>query len=376
LARTKSVQAFKDESLDLEARIVDAIRSVGPRNVSLISRMTGAHVETIRYKIKKQFRKLGFKIHADVDFKKLGLTLHWATFHFSRTYYDAASAVLRTLNEIGYLTYFAKIVPQGHYVALFAIPSGKTQQYRGFLSHLRKSGVFADFTIDEVLVSRHKSMDPKFFNFQSGKWDVEWNRVKEEAGVPLQFDGKESQPVADYYDLLLIKELQLDALQHVVAAARKLKVNQKTFEYHYRAHVLKKKLIPSYIVRWMQDQEKTLVHTVVLTRMTFRGLSQTEFSRVQRAVSKIPFLWAEEVLRDGTYITTLCIPGAELITTFSYLNGEVSDLQSKVEVGYIKPRESSLFTIPYNMFSADGWKFDPHHLERELAKRVALFIRK
>ncbi len=338
--------------------------------------MTGAHVETIRYKIKKQFRKLGFRIHADVDYGKLGLTLHWATFHFSRSYYEVAPKILRILNQIGYLTYFAKIIPQGHYVALFALPSGKTQQYRGFLRGLQKAGVFEDFTIDEVLVSRHKSMDTRFFNFQSGKWEVEWNKVKEGAGAPLQNDRRDNHQVADYYDLLLIKELQIDALQHVVAAARKLKVNQKTFEYHYRAHVLKQKLIPSYIVRWMQDQEKTLAHTVMLTRMTFRGLKETEFSNVQRAVSKIPFLWAEELLHDGTYIATLCVPGPELLTTFNYLNGEVSDLYSKVEVGYIKLPEASLFTIPYEMYGDDGWKFDPRQMQRDFARRADSSIRK
>ncbi len=312
----------------------------------------------------------------DVDYRKLGLTLHWATLHFSRSYSDAAPKILRTLYEIGYLTYFAKIVPQGHYIALFALPNGKTQQYRGFLGHLQKLGIFADFTIEEVLVSRHKAMDPRFFNFQSGKWEVEWNRVKEEAGVPLPLDKKEGRAVVDSYDLLLIKELEIDALQHVVAAARKLKVNQKTFEYHYRAHVLKQRLIRSYIVRWMRDVEKTLAHTVILTRMTFRGLKQTEFSKVQRAVSKIPFLWAEEIMRDGTYIATLCIPVAELITTYSYLNTEVSDLHSKVEVGYIKLPEASRFTIPYTMYGEDGWKLEPHQLEREFAKRANPSVRK
>jgi DNA-binding Lrp family transcriptional regulator len=364
------VQAFKDESLDLEARIIDSIRSVGPKNVSLISRMTGAHVETIRYKIKKQFRKLGFKIHADVDYSKLGLTLHWATFHFSRSSYFDAPKILRTLNQIGYLTYFAKIVPQGHYVALFALPNGTTQQYRGFLSYLRKSGVFSDFTFDEVLVNKHKSMNPRFFNFQSGKWEVEWNKVKEDAGAPLQIEKKESRSVADYYDLLLIKELQIDALQHVVAAARKLKVNQKTFEYHYRAHVLKQKLIPSYLVSWMQDTEKSLAHSLVVTRMTFRGLSEGDFSKVQLAVSKIPFLWAEDLLRDGTYIATLCIPVEDLMMTYVYLNSQVSDLNSMVEVGHLKPGETSFFTIPHNMYSDDGWKFDTADMKAEFARKA------
>jgi len=115
LPTTKSIQTTRDESPDLEARIIAAIGAAGPRNVAQISRMTHAHQETIRYKVKKRFGRLGFRFHAEVDFEKLGLTLHWATLDFTKEYYGMAPQILRALNQVGYLTYFAKLVPQGTY---------------------------------------------------------------------------------------------------------------------------------------------------------------------------------------------------------------------------------------------------------------------
>ncbi|MDA4128246.1 MAG: Lrp/AsnC family transcriptional regulator [Thaumarchaeota archaeon] len=370
MARTRAVQAFRDEPIDLEARIINAIREVGPKNVSLLSRKTGAHAETVRYKMKKQFKRLGFRIHADVDYRKIGLSLHWATVQFTPKYRDAAPAVFRVLNRIGYLTYYAKMLPRGSYVALFALPSGTTDQYRSFLEHLESSGIFADFTFDEVLASRHNSMNPKYFNFRSGRWEVVWNSLSSDEGNPLRVDTKHVEASPDYYDLLLIKELQKDALQHIVAIARKLKVHQKTLEYHYRAHVQREKLIPGFVIRWTQDIEKSLAHSVVLARITFSGLGRAEFVEAQAVISRIPFLWAEDLLSDGTYIATLCIPVEEVLTTFDHINKQLPDLNSSLDVGYIKVSDAWLFTIPYNMYGDKGWKFDVPQMVSLFAKEA------
>ncbi len=376
MSPTKSVQTIRDESPDLEARIITAIGMAGPRNVAQISRMTHAHQETIRYKIKKRFGRLGFKFHAEVDFDKLGLTLHWATFDFAKAYYGMAPQILRALNQVGYLTYFAKVVPQGNHIALFALPQNTADQYREFLSELRAKGILNSFTLNEVLVSRHKAMDPRFFNFRSGRWEIEWEKVAEQAPLPLPQVGNTRAEDFDYYDLLVIKELQKDSLQHLTGIAKKLKVHQKTLEYHYRTHVQRWKLVPSYRIRWTQDTTKRLIHSIAVTRLTFHGLSRLEFTEAQAAIGKIPFLWAEDLLQDGTYIATMYVPVTDLISVFAYINGAQPSLESKVDVGFIKPADSSFFTIPYNMYEKDRWKFDPKRMEAALRKESVIPLEK
>jgi hypothetical protein len=168
----------------------------------------------------------------------------------------------------------------------------------------------------------------------------------------------------DLYDLLIIKELQKDSLQHLVEIGRILKVNQKTLEYHYRTHVQKGRLIPSYTVRWTQDIEKSLTHSIQIARLEANGLSNAEFIRLQAAVSKIPFLWAEELLRDGTYVATILMPSQEAVSTFDYIGSEVPNLDSRISVGYIKPHDAFLFTIPFEMFEK-GWSINLDRLESD-----------
>ena len=376
MSHAKSIEAARDGSPDLEARIIRAIGAAGPRNVAQISRMTGAHQETIRYKIKKRFGRLGFRFHAEVDFNKIGLSLHWAAMDFSKGYHAMAPQILRALNQVGYLTYFAKTVPQGNYVTTFALPENTADQYREFLSGLVESGILNAFTLDEVQVSRHKAMDPRFFNFRSGRWEIEWSKVSELPSSPLPLSSKARPVDFDYYDLLVIKELQKDSLQHLTGIAKKLKVHQKTLEYHYRTHVQKWKLVPSYTIRWSQDTTKKLVHSVATTVMTFRGLSRPEYTSVQAAISKVPFLWSEDLLRDGTYIAVLHIPVTDMIKATSYVSGTLPNLSSKVTMGFVEPANATSFTIPHHMYKDDRWKFDLRQMENSLRKESVTPLKK
>jgi DNA-binding Lrp family transcriptional regulator len=376
LARVKEVQALRDGSLDLEARIITAIGAVGPRNIAEIARLTGAHQETIRYDVKTRLARLGFRYHAEIDWDKLGLTQHWATLHFSPRYAGSELEIFEAMNKACYLTYYTKVLPQGKYLTIFSLPSGQTNEFKSFLKRLCERGILADFSLDEVVLSRHPPMNPKFFNFRSGRWEVEWDRVRREPARPLPLEKKVGVSLADYYDLLLIKELQKDARQQIVGIARKLKLSDKTLEYHYRAHVLGHRLIRSFIVRWAQDIEKKLSHSVAFTRMTFKRLEEGELKKIQGAMSKVPFLWAEDLLRDGTYVATLYIPVEEALGTLSYINDEVPYLDTKVEIGYLKPRESYLYTIPHNMYVDGKWTFDAQRMESALVKAVARIFAK
>jgi hypothetical protein len=376
MPKTRTVQTFRDESLDLEARIIAAIGSAGPRNVAQIARLTGAHQETIRYKIKKRFAGRGFRFQAEVDYSRLGLSLYWARLELHPLYHSSASRFFDALNRAGYLVHFSKIVPSGHFVALFALPSGKGGDLGRFLDRLVDRRIITGFALSRVLAERHKPMDVGHFNFQKGRWEVDWQRVKASAESPLPAEGGQPSRMADEVDMLMIKELQIDGLQHTVGIARKLRMNSKTLEYHYRTHIIGRKLVPRYRVRWMRDLTKTVGHSTLVAVLTFRKLHEDDYRNIQRAVSRMPYLWVEYRLKDGTYIAILGVPTAEFMEMMGYVNDELPLLGAKVETGFMKVGESFNFTIPYNMFSDGEWKFDVGEMEEAVLKELSGGIKK
>ena len=71
---------------DTTVTIVNTIKEVGPRNVTLISRITGIPTETVRYKINKQLAAKGFRVHIAVDFHKLAMKSYSVVLDFSDEY--------------------------------------------------------------------------------------------------------------------------------------------------------------------------------------------------------------------------------------------------------------------------------------------------
>lgn len=375
MAGTKPVQTFKDESIDLEKRIISAISSVGPRNVAEISRVTGAHQETIRYKMKRQFIEQGFRFQADIDYRKLGLTLYWGRFVISPGLYESPIDLFRLLNDVAYLVYFSKILPQGHFVTIFSLPEGTIGEFTGFLESLRQRKVFSEFSLDRVLAQRHKSMDPQFFDFRRDRWEVDWDRVRRLRASPLGIERGRPEIQADYMDMLIIKELQKDARQHVTEIASKLRVLPKTLEYHYRTHVMKG-LIPGFRVRWMKDTDEPLSHSAISARLTFEGLEGGRYKAVQSAMNRLPYLWVEDLVEPSTYIATLAIPLADFGPTMRYVNKELQFLGKGFEMGYLSVEESKIYTIPYHMFSKGRWRFDPKRAESAVLKELEVSLEK
>lgn len=376
LTRATAVQAFKREPPDLDARIIDAIISVGPRNVAQIARMTSAHQETVRYKIVKRFGRRGFRFQAEVDYAKLGLSLHWATFEISPPYYALAPKLFGLMNEVGYIVHYSKSLPGGHYNALFALPTGTRGEFSEFLDGLKCEQIFRSFELDEVVTERHKPMDISQFDFQRDCWDVDWQKVRNTKAVPLPVEKSRVKPLADGTDMKIIKELQINALQHTTEIARKVGVNEKTVEYHYRKHIIDWKLIPGFRVRWMKDLTNTLTHSMIVVTLTFRGLHGEFLKKVQSSIYKLPFLWVEYFLRSGIYLATLAVPLPDFIETMAYVNEELRFLGQSVDVGYMKLGDSFNYTIPYDMYVNGDWEFDTTLMKATILEKISGGLKK
>ena len=359
------IAKLKDSTLDPTQRVVEAIMRVGPRNAALISRLTGVPTETVRYKIKRQLKEMGFRIHANIYYEKLGLTRHLGIIDFMPEYAELAVQILKGLHEVGYLVYYAKIIPHGYYAILLALPEGSAQGYDGFLRHLVDLRIIQRYSLEEVAWSRHLSMNPKYFDFDSGDWEFDWTKIETEKVSLEPALEPHDKAVVDKADLLLIKELQKDALQSIIDVARKVKIHPKTLRYHYHVHVESRGLIPRYLVRWMRDIESTKAHSIIFARIRFSTLTDVELIRARTAILKVPMSWSEYLLKETkSYLAEVVIPVEQYGDAFSYLSKQVTGFGQKMAVDVIDPFTASSFTIPYTMFDeAVGWTFDPADLK-------------
>jgi DNA-binding Lrp family transcriptional regulator len=351
-----------------EARMILAIRDIGPRNMSKISSITGIPVETVRYKLKRQLVKMGFYIRAQPSYGKLGLSPYWATIKFVKSDVQLPAKIFKILGERGYLVHCSRELPTGQYSANFAIPSGTISECTSNLDYLVRSKVLADYQLEEVTYAQYHSVNPEYFNFRSKRWEVDWNKVRAEE--PPQFKMRGTQITSfDKYDLILLKELENDALQHTTNIARKIKAATPVLGYHYRTHLQKYGLVETYVVGWTQEVKTRQNQVATITRIRISDVKQKELQQVHNTFVKLPFSWSEHMTSRNNFIATLSLPTEYMLDTLDYLNSELPTFADKIECSFIRKQDTAQFTIPDNMYERN-WNISYGELGPEIKKLV------
>jgi len=356
------VQERKDGFDDDFGLIIGAIKRVGPRNCSLISRLTGIPIETVRHKIEKQLVSKGFRFHVNVDYKKLGLIRHWLTLRFSDEYSELATKILEVLSRIGYLIYFGRILPQGSYASIVALPVDVIEDYVRFLDGLIDLGVLDSYEIDELSQVQQHFIKHEFYDFKKGTWNVNWAELEQsKADLPKTVENQSHEMIADEKDLHILEQLQFDPMASFAKISRELNMNQKNVRYHYLKHIVGRRLIREYIVRWqasLGDYERRSILALVVR---LRSITSSDLSAVQEIFNRIPFTWFDTFSEDGGfYLAYVTLPMDQYVNVLDFLRKNIpKQCVNDLKVSLIDLSCSMGYTIPYEMFDAEqGWVFD------------------
>ena len=348
-------------------RLIKAIEKVGPRNAALIARITGLPERTARYWIKVKLPGLGFVFQPVVDESRLGLVKHLMRIRFGGDLGHAALNVLDVLGRRAYLTYYAGLMPHDEFIALVDLPVNMEDRYRDLLHELANAGVLDSYELyplDEVWKT---STDVRYFDFNRGAWALnmivpdEEVEVGERTTVIRRADCEE--PSLDKIDLLIVKELQKDALQPFTQMAETLGVDEATLRYHYREHVLDR-IISGYMVIWhpMGSLSRGDSMGLVLLSEVDEGM----FARMSSILAKIPFSRFEGIsIERALYVLIMEVPTSWLASTLRLIRD--ARLPRGAEFTFIDGLRIGNFTIPYELYDGEArWTFDKKSVRDEV----------
>jgi len=356
LARLGKPESVSDSKV---ISIVEAIKSVGPRNCSLISRMTGIPIETVRYKIKRQLLRKGITFHATVDYEMLGLKRYWVTMEFSDDFRKFAPQILDSLSKFG-LTFYSRALPYSSYETMIAIPEGALGKCRETLDYMISRGILASYRVTPLSWVQHVSLRPEYYNFRRGKWDFRWNSL-----VPLTIRPSPLRCLPDggweldSLDLFVLKELQVNSITHLTSMAKKLGIGSKTLRYHYVNHVKGRNLLAGFAVKWSGLSRGSQGLVVLLVRV--RGVGLDSIPGLEEAFLRLPFTWMQSYSEEeSTFIAVLSLPSEQYVNTLSFLASSLPTYRDRIETLVLDTKYVMSYTVPYEMFDPDkGWHYDP-----------------
>ena len=175
------------------------------------------------------------------------------------------------MSEEANLAYFTRLLPQGNYVIILAVPTSVRAEYSSFISYMIDADILKSFQMHELLRIRYPPMRTEYYDFKAKRWNIDWRALSKATPSVAEPKSEELKlQKADLIDLLIIKKMQANAIIPLTRISSKLKLNSKTAYYHYRNHILGKK----------------------------SGLSGPELRQAQKTFNSIALLWSDAVSKD------------------------------------------------------------------------------
>ena len=334
-------------------QLVKLLSDLGP-DVPEIARKLGQFKESVRYRYKEKIVNHGIAVQAAVDHERLGLRRMMVVADVAEPYRGYAQAIFAAMHELCYVVGFAKTLVGGEHVVNFSIPEEHVREVRALFRELEEKGMFTRLEVYEFDWFRTVPMKAECYDFDTGRWDFDW-----QGSGPDDFQAAASVPSEksrfDGVDLLIVKELQMDANKSLKEIADKLHVNYKKLAWHYSSHVIARKLISGYTVNWMGTRydytlEKALhrKHRYFAVDLFVRNLSELEAMTIRRGINRLPFLWGEA--GGDSYFAEFAFPVDNVVEALQFIGEVTREVKDRVSIYPIDQSEAARFTIAYQLY--------------------------
>ncbi len=344
---SKSVNR-NDEFIEL----LDALKRYGPRNLSLISMLTGIPRETVRYKVKKQLKNLGFEIQMVPNFYRMGLTRLCARLSFTKNGLKIARHILDELGRNSYLSYYGKIAFSNDYLVLINPPSKWASVFGELFNNLQDEGVVESFEMSEIKEVGYPHVSYRLFDFEKGTWKIgEEGEPAYEGVVSMQKASSEEAAnyLLDSTDLAIITELLGDAFRPLTKISPSIDRDPRLLRYHFQEHIVRKGLIAGYVLNRFPSGNDAPNLSRIWVKID--ALPTSKLCDFSKAVASSPFCKFYQVLEDNTLLTYLLID-QQFSSAIRHLSNIFTEYGVRGESFIIE--DSTSFTLTKELFK-DGY---------------------
>lgn len=366
---TATIEEGRDTSART-AELVDLISELGP-DVPEISRRLGQFKESVRYRYKEKVLGKGFSIHVLPNHEKLGLQRVVMLAEFAPIYKTYAHSILTAMNELCYVVSFERRMFRGDFLVEASVPAEFTDAFVGLMYKLKAKGLFTSVEVVPFEWFRTVPMRTEYYDFDTGRWDFDWSNLQK------QSDDAGYRPSGrakfDKHDLLILKELQIDATRSFIEISGRLKENYKKLAWHYKTHVVGRGLINRYYLRWMGTSYSTVLERALHRKHRYQqlailatGLTELERMNLMARSHMVPFIWNEMVGKTA-YCANFFFPTEYITEAYQFLTETIADTKDKTSVLALDQTEALSFTISHQLYDEKKrqWTFDePKLLER------------
>ena len=343
----------------VDLKVLEALATYGPRNVTEVSRKLCMPAETLRKKLKRLSSQTFLRFNINVNLANLGLR---ETIVFAEAVPGYENVLFEALKINDFWTFLSRCYGMFEgVVGIFVVPNENRSEFKHFISELERIGLSRKSQLFRSTCFHSVQSKCKWFNPETKTWDFNWDVWTQEietenTDLPSILVKPEASTVeADEIDVFILKELEKDATISFKKLAEKLDLSPQLVGYHYHNHLIGKGLLESF--------EVTVFHFGKDSEFSFFTFSFDEEGKLARFASSLldkPFVKAlGRILDSNQLYGYLCFPRSEFRRFLEILSklvksGSLENYQYVIQDFASSVRE----TIPYQCFRKGKWVYD------------------
>lgn len=344
----------------LDLKIVEALGTYGPRNISRVARKIRLHPETLRKRIRRLQSLFSLLVRASIYHTNLGLKKAFIT---ARATPGSENLLWNALKTNGYWLYLCSCYgqPETCY-GIYGIPSDNTREFKQFLQTMMDLQIVERIELAWSTCLHTINSLGTWFNGKLQTWIFPWKEwiseiQNETTNLPKTLvETKYFPQKADWIDVMILKELEKNAMVPFKDIAKMLGEHPDKIQYHFHKHVIGRELLEGFQIslRYFAESivdsfyftfnfhnEKTLARfaSSLLDKPFMRGLGKTIGKDALFGLAYIP---RSEFRNFVDALSKLISKG--LLRSFSYIIEDSSKKQSQ--------------TISYEFFKDRSWTYN------------------
>jgi len=235
-----------------DIKILEALGVYGPRNILKLAKKIGIPTQTMRDRIKNL--KSHFSLYLQVNTYHTFIGLKKAVV-FARATPGHFRTLWASLKANGYWLYLAARYDMAESCfGIYGIPIDHADEFEQFLKEIEKLKIAQSIELFWSTCIQTVNLTDNWYDHDSECWVFEWDKwiqniENQGTQLPYTLVEQESYPQkADKIDIITLKELEKNAECKLHDIAKLLGVPLQTVGYHFKNHVIKKRLIEGYMV--------------------------------------------------------------------------------------------------------------------------------
>ncbi|MEM2101899.1 MAG: hypothetical protein QXM22_00105 [Candidatus Bathyarchaeia archaeon] len=350
----------------LDLQILEALGAESPRNLSATAKRLGIKDATLRARLRrlKPFIFLNVNVyHTFIGLRK--------TCVFTKAAPGKEMLLFDCLKANDFWLYVSRCYGEfeGSF-ALYAIPPRNEAEFGSFLEALKDKSVAEN--IESFWSTCFHTVNPttNWLDKQSLKWIFSWEKWVEElplqpVELPYTLRDPEAFPQrADFTDIFILKELEIDATTSFRSIASKLDVSLQTIKYHFDNHITKRQMLESYqVISFPFNTEESDFFFFIFTFPNQENMAKFAVSLFNKPFSRS----IGKIFGENGLFVQMYLPRKE----FRRL---IDSLSLLIKSGFLKSyryliqdlRHVARQTIPYRLFDDGNWKYDHKKYMEEL----------